>query len=106
MRGAVFDVAVDIRKSSTNFGNWVGAMLIVDNKKQLWIPPGFAHGFVRLTDAAEFWYKTTDIYAQQTERCIVWEESTMGVHSHHASTQQLSTKDLQGLALDNADIFK
>jgi dTDP-4-dehydrorhamnose 3,5-epimerase len=106
VQGAVFDVAVDIRKSSPNFGKWVGAMLSADNKRQLWIPPGFAHGFVTLTDTAEFLYKTTDFYAPQSERCIAWDEPSIGVDWHYAETPQLSAKDLQGAALANAEVFE
>jgi len=106
VQGAVFDVAVDIRKSSPNFGKWVGALLSADNKQQLWIPPGFAHGFVTLTDTAEFLYKTTDFYAPQSERCIAWDEPSIGVDWHYAETPQLSAKDLQGAALVNAEVFE
>jgi dTDP-4-dehydrorhamnose 3,5-epimerase len=106
VQGAVFDVAVDIRKSSPNFGKWVGAMLSADNKQQLWIPPGFAHGFVTLTDTAEFLYKTTVFYAPQSERCIAWDEPSIGVDWHYAETPQLSAKDLQGAALANAEVFE
>ena len=106
VQGAVFDVAVDIRKSSPNFGKWVGAMLSAENKQQLWIPPGFAHGFVTLTDTAEFLYKTTDFYAPQSERCIAWDESSIGVDWHYSETPQLSAKDLQGAALVNAEVFE
>ena len=106
VHGAVFDVAVDIRKSSPNFGKWVGAMLSADNKQQLWIPPGFAHGFVTITDTAEFLYKTTDFYAPQSERCIAWNEPSIEVDWHYAETPQLSAKDLQGAALANAEVFE
>lgn len=106
VQGGVFDVAVDIRKSSPNFGKWVGAVLSADNKQQLWIPPGFAHGFVTLTDTAEFLYKTTDFYAPQSERCIAWDEPSIGVDWHYAETPQLSAKDLQGAALVNAEVFE
>jgi len=106
VQGAVFDVAVDIRKSSPNFGKWVGAMLSADNKQQLWIPPGFAHGFVTLTDTAEFLYKTTDFYAPQSERCIAWDEPRIGVDWHCADAPQLSAKDLQGGALAGAEVFE
>ena len=105
VQGAVFDVAVDIRKSSPNFGKWVGAMLSADNKQQLWIPPGFAHGFVTLTDTAEFLYKTTDLYAPQSERCIAWDEPSIGVDWHYDETPQLSAKDLLGSALTVAEVF-
>ena len=105
-QGAVFDVAVDIRKSSPNFGKWVGAMLSADNKQQLWIPPGFAHGFVTLTDTAEVLYKTTDFYAPQSERCLSWNEPNIGVDGHYSETPQLSAKDLQGAALAAAEVFE
>jgi len=105
VQGAVFDVAVDIRKSSPNFGKWVGATLSADNKQQLWIPPGFAHGFVTLTDTAEFLYKTTDFYAPQSERCIAWDEPRIGVDWHYADKPQLSGKDLLGKALEAAEVF-
>ena len=106
VQGAVFDVAVDIRKSSPNFGKWVGATLSADNKQQLWIPPGFAHGFVTLTDTAEFLYKTTDFYAPQSERCIAWDEPLIGVDWHYADKPQLSGKDLLGKALEAAEVFE
>lgn len=106
VQGAVFDVAVDIRKSSPNFGKWIGAMLSADNKQQLWIPPGFAHGFVTLTDTAEFLYKTTDFYAPQCERSIAWNDQTIGIDWHYDATPQLSAKDLQSVAFDAAEVFE
>jgi dTDP-4-dehydrorhamnose 3,5-epimerase len=78
-RGAVFDVAVDIRKSSPTFGQWVGAELSEDNQHQLWVPPGFAHGFVVLSESADFLYKTTDYYAPQHERSIAWNDPSIGI---------------------------
>lgn len=81
VQGAVFDVAVDIRHSSPTFGRWVGALLSADNQQQLWIPPGFAHGFVTLSDTAEFLYKTTDFYAPSAERAIIWNDPAIGVPS-------------------------
>ena len=106
VQGAVFDVAVDIRKSSPNFGKWVGALLDADKKQQLWIPPGFAHGFVTLSDTAEFLYKTTDFYAPEFERCIAWNEPEIAIDWHSTETPQLSAKDLQGLPLAKADVFE
>jgi dTDP-4-dehydrorhamnose 3,5-epimerase len=106
VQGAVFDVAVDIRKSSPNFGKWVGLMLSADNKQQLWIPPGFAHGFVTLTDTAEFLYKTTEFYAPQSERCISWNDPNIGVDWHYADEPLLSAKDLQGASLAGAVVFE
>ena len=78
-RGAVFDVAVDIRRSSPTFGQWVGAELSEDNQHQLWVPPGFAHGFVVLSESADFLYKTTDYYAPQHERSIAWNDPSIGI---------------------------
>ena len=78
-RGAVFDVAVDIRGSSPTFGQWVGAELTEDNQHQLWVPPGFAHGFVVLSESADFLYKTTDYYAPQHERSIAWNDPSIGI---------------------------
>ena len=106
VQGAVFDVAVDIRKSSPNFGKWVGVLLDADKKQQLWIPPGFAHGFVTLSDTAEFLYKTTDFYAPQFERCIAWNEPEIAIDWYSTETLQLSAKDLQGLPLAKADVFE
>ena len=79
-RGAVFDVAVDIRKSSATFGQWVGVELTEDNHRQLWVPAGFAHGFLVLSDSADFLYKTTDYYAPAHERCIVWNDASLGIN--------------------------
>ena len=79
VRGAVFDVAVDIRKSSPTFGKWVGIELSEDNRKQHWVPPGFAHGFLVLNDSAEFLYKTTDYYAPEHERCIHWNDPDLAI---------------------------
>ena len=106
VQGAVFDVAVDIRKSSPNFRKWAGVLLDADKKQQLWIPPGFAHGFVTLSDTAEFLYKTTDFYAPQFERCIAWNEPEIAIDWHSTVAPQLSAKDLQGLPLAKADVFE
>ena len=105
VQGAVFDVAVDIRKSSPTFGQWVGEELSAHNHRQLWVPPGFAHGFVVLTETAEFLYKTTDYYAPQYERCIAWDDATLAIDWHFEGTPNLSAKDAQGLALSKADRF-
>ena len=104
-QGAVFDVAVDIRKSSPTFGKWVGEVLSADNHRQLWVPPGFAHGFVVLSDTAEFLYKTTDYYAPAHERCIAWDDATLAIDWHFEGTPNLSIKDAQGLGLAKADLF-
>jgi dTDP-4-dehydrorhamnose 3,5-epimerase len=102
-RGAVFDVAVDIRKGSSTFGKWVGVELSEDNHKQLWVPPGFAHGFVVLSETADFLYKTTDYYAPEHERCIVWNDPAIGIDwplaQRGIAAPQLSAKDIQGKSL-------
>ena len=106
VRGAVFDVAVDIRKSSPTFGQWVAEELSEDNHRQLWVPPGFAHGFVVLSEMAEFLYKTTDYYAPAFERCIAWDDPTLAIDWKLAGRQPLlSAKDAQGLPLATAELF-
>ena len=102
VRGAVFDVAVDIRKSSPTFGRWVGAELSEDNQHQLWVPPGFAHGFLVLSDLADFLYKTTDYYAPQYERSILWNDSDLNI-DWPIDDPILSIKDQQGLKFNEAD---
>jgi len=103
--GEVFDVAVDIRKSSPTFGQWVGAVLSAENKQQLWIPPGFAHGFVTLSETADFLYKTTEFYAPETERCIAWNDPTIGIDWHFPGEPLLSAKDQLGVSLQSAEVF-
>ena len=106
VRGAVIDVAVDIRKSSPTFGQWVAEELSEDNHRQLWVPPGFAHGFVVLSEVAEFLYKTTDYYAPAFERCIAWDDPTLAIDWKLAGRQPLlSAKDAQGLPLATAELF-
>ncbi|CAB5637551.1 dTDP-4-dehydrorhamnose 3,5-epimerase [Pseudomonas plecoglossicida] len=105
VQGEVFDVAVDIRRSSPTFGKWVGALLSSQNHNQLWIPPGFAHGFVTLSETAEFVYKTTDFYAAQSERCIAWDDPQIAIAWPIDFEPTLSTKDQIGKALDQADLF-
>jgi dTDP-4-dehydrorhamnose 3,5-epimerase len=105
VRGAVFDVAVDIRKGSATFGKWVGMELSEDNHKQLWIPAGFAHGFLVTSDSAEFLYKTTDYYAPEHERCMAWDDPTVGIEWPLTTQPGLSAKDQQGLALREAEAF-
>lgn len=106
VRGAVFDVAVDIRKSSPTFGQWVAEELSEDNHRQLWVPPGFAHGFVVLSDIAEFLYKTTDYYAPQFERCIAWNDPDLAIDwPNMGMAPLLSAKDGAGRKLSNADCF-
>ena len=105
-QGAVFDVAVDIRKSSPTFGQWVGAELSADNQRQLWVPPGFAHGFVVLSETAEFLYKTTDYYAPAYERCIAWSDPDLAIDwPDLGMAPVLSAKDSAGCPLNNADCF-
>ena len=103
--GVVFDVAVDIRKRSPTFGRWVGEILSADNKKQLWVPEGFAHGFVVLSDQAEVLYKTTDYWAPEHERCIVWNDATLGIEWPIDGPPRLSAKDAQGAAFLSAEVF-
>ena len=105
VRGAVFDVAVDIRKSSPTFGKWVGVELSEENHKQLWIPAGFAHGFMVTSESAEFLYKTTDYYAPEQERCIAWNDPAIGIQWPLTTTPSLSAKDQQGLSLRDAETF-
>lgn len=103
--GAVFDVAVDIRKSSPTFGQWVGVELSADNKRQLWVPPGFAHGFVTSSDSAEFLYKTTDYWAPEFERSILWNDPAIGIDWQLDGAPQLSGKDKVGALLADAEVF-
>ena len=106
VQGAVFDVAVDIRKSSPTFGQWVGEVLSADNHRQLWVPPGFAHGFMVLSETAEFLYKTTDYYAPVYERCIVWDDPDLAIDwPNIGMAPLLSAKDFAGRKLSNADCF-
>jgi len=109
--GEVFDVAVDLRKQSKTFGQWVGAILSSDNKRQMWVPEGFAHGFLVLKDNTEFLYKTTDYYAPQHERCIRWDDADIGIEWPTASLAAnsapvLSAKDQLGSSLADADVFE
>lgn len=103
--GAVFDVAVDLRRSSPTCGQWVGVTLSAQNRRQLWIPEGFGHGFVALTDSAEFLYKTTDYYSREHERCIRWDDPSLGIQWPSDGELSLSEKDTQGRALISAEIF-
>ena len=105
VQGEVFDVAVDIRKSSPTFGQWVGAILSAENYQQLWIPEGFAHGFVTLSETAEFLYKTTDYYAPEYERCIAWNDAAIGIYWPYAEEPALSGKDQLGVDFDKAEVF-
>ncbi len=105
IQGEVFDVAVDLRKGSATFGRWVGTLLSAENRHQLWIPPGFAHGFVVLSDSAEFLYKTTDYYAPQSEKCILWNDPDLAIDWPIAGDVMLSAKDAAGLAFRDAPVF-
>ena len=105
VRGAVFDVAVDIRKGSSTFGKWVGMELSEDNRKQLWIPACFAHGFLVLSDTANILYKVTDYYAPQFERCIAWNDQELAIQWPLTGTPFLSAKDQAGLTLRDAELF-
>ena len=103
--GEVFDVAVDIRQGSPTFGKWVGEILSGENKKQLWVPAGFAHGFVTLSDSAELLYKVTDYYSPAHERCIVWNDPAIGINWPTSVPPLLSAKDALGKTLAQADLF-
>ena len=105
VQGEVFDVAVDLRKSSKTFGQWVGEFLSDDNKRQLWIPEGFAHGFVVLSETAEFLYKTTDSYAPAHERCMLWSDATLAIQWPVGIQPILSAKDAQGKPFNEAEMF-
>jgi dTDP-4-dehydrorhamnose 3,5-epimerase len=104
-QGEVFDVAVDIRRSSPHFGQWEGVHLSADNKRQLWVPPGFAHGFVVLSESAEFLYKTTDYYAPEHERCIVWNDPDLAIAWPLQTPPLLAVKDAQAPTLAQAEVF-
>ena len=105
VQGRVFDVAVDLRKSSANFGQWVGVELSEDNHRQMWIPPGFAHGFLVLSEQADFLYKTTDYYAPEYECSICWNDPTIGINWPEC-TPILSSKDEQAVSFANAKVFE
>jgi len=103
--GEVFDVAVDLRKSSPTFGQWVGTTLSAQNKRQLWIPVGFAHGFLVLSETAEILYKTTDFYAPQHERCILWNDPDLAIAWPLKGEPILSAKDSAGKPFQEAEVF-
>ena len=104
-QGEVYDVAVDLRKSSPTFGKWVGVHLSGENKKQMWVPEGFAHGFVVLSETAEFLYKTTDYYAPQHERSLLWNDPTIGVQWPIQGEPKLAAKDAAGTPWAEAEFF-
>lgn len=103
--GEVLDVAVDVRRSSPHFGQWVGVRLSADNRRQLWIPEGFAHGFIVLSDSAEFLYKTTDYYNPAAERCIRWDDPDLAIDWQLTEAPQLSAKDQAGKLLKELDLL-
>ena len=103
--GEVFDVAVDLRRGSPNFGRWVGLRLSAENKHMLWIPPGFAHGFLVLSECAEFLYKTTDYWAREHERCLLWNDPELGVAWPLVGEPILAAKDAAGLRLSQAEVY-
>ena len=103
--GEVFDVAIDLRRSSSTFGKYVGTVLSAANKKQLWIPEGFAHGYLVLSDAAEVLYKTTDYYSPEDERCLIWNDPDVGIDWPKDGAPILSEKDRLGLPLSKVEIF-
>ncbi len=105
VRGAVFDVAVDLRRSAPTFGRWVGVELSEENKRMLWIPPGFAHGFLVLSEVADFLYKTTDFYAPEHERCLLWNDPALGIAWPIDGEPMLSAKDKAGKALAEAEVY-
>ncbi|RQR69336.1 dTDP-4-dehydrorhamnose 3,5-epimerase [Burkholderia sp. Bp9012] len=105
VEGEVFDVAVDIRRSSPTFGKWVGVTLSADNHRQLWVPPGFAHGFVVLSEAAQFLYKTTDYWYPEHERCIVWDDPEIGIEWPIDAAPVLAPKDAAGKRLSEAEVY-
>lgn len=105
VKGEVFDVAVDIRKSSPNFGKWVGVILSAENHRQLWVPPGFAHGFYVTSDSAEFLYKTTDYWFPEFERSLLWNDPALGIDWPVEGTPQVAAKDAAGLVLADCEVF-
>jgi len=105
-RGCVFDAAVDLRKSSATFGRWVGTELSEDNHRQFWIPPGFAHGFLVLSESADFIYKATDYYAPEHERCLIWNDPAVGINWPVNEEPILSAKDRAGLPLRDVEVFR
>lgn len=105
VRGSVYDVAVDLRRSSPRFGRWIGLELSEENQRQLWIPPGFAHGFLVTSESADFLYKTTDYYMPEHERCVVWNDPVIGIEWPLTGVPMLSPKDFGGEPLAQSEIF-
>lgn len=108
IQGEVFDIAVDLRKNSPHFGKWVGATLTAENKKMLWVPTGFAHGFLVLTETAEFQYKCSDFYNPKAERCIIWNDPQLDIAWPITESENLilSEKDKKGVLFKNAEVFE
>jgi dTDP-4-dehydrorhamnose 3,5-epimerase len=106
VQGSVFDVVVDLRRSSPTFGRWVGTVLSAENHQQLWVPPGFAHGFVVLSESAEFLYKTTDYWYPEHERSLAWNDPAIGIEWPIDFTPQLAAKDQAAALLANAELFE
>jgi dTDP-4-dehydrorhamnose 3,5-epimerase len=106
VQGEVFDVAVDLRKASSTFGKWVGVNLSAENHRQLWVPPGFAHGFVVLSQSAEFLYKTTDYWFPEHERSLLWNDTTVGIKWPIDSEPMLAAKDAAGKKFGDAECFE
>lgn len=104
--GEVFDVAVDIRKGSPTFGKWVGEVLSAENKRMMWVPEGFAHGFLVLSDVAEFLYKTTDYWYPEHERCLIWNDPDIAIEWPMDGNPVLAKKDVEGLILKQAECFE
>lgn len=105
-RGEVFDVAVNLQRNHPDFGKWVGIYLSEQIHRQLWIPPGFAHGFLVLSESADFLYKTTDYYSQQDERCLLWNDPKLGITWPIDCTPTLTLKDSLGALLTQADVYE
>jgi dTDP-4-dehydrorhamnose 3,5-epimerase len=105
VRGSVFDVAVDVRRSSPTFGRWVGTELSEDNHRQMWVPPGFAHGFLVTSDSADYLYKTTDYYSPDCECCIAWDDPAIGIRWPLVGAPVLSDKDQRGESLSQAKVY-
>lgn len=105
IQGEIFDVAVDLRSKSPTFGHWTGDYLSAENKKQLWIPPGFAHGFLVTSEAAEVLYKATDYYGPEHERCIIWNDPDLAIKWPLREAPRLSGKDLEGRAFKEAEVY-
>ncbi|MEK6417939.1 MULTISPECIES: dTDP-4-dehydrorhamnose 3,5-epimerase [Burkholderia] len=105
VEGSVFDVAVDIRRDSPRFGQWTGYVLSAENQRQMWVPPGFAHGFLTLSEAAQFLYKTTDYWYPEHERCIRWNDPEIGIEWPFDGEPMLAAKDAAGLSLAQAQVY-